>query len=80
MINSFIDNFNIKCVNSEHYEKHKISRNFVINIIIVNNIKIIEKINDNICKVNVHVKKRTKIIKKTMNEDFRKAVVRALKK
>jgi hypothetical protein len=73
--NSFIDNFNIKCVNSKHYKKHEISRNFVINIIIINNIKIIKKISDNICKINVNVKKRTKIIKKTMNENLRKIVV-----
>jgi hypothetical protein len=74
-MNFFIDNFNIKCVNSEHYERHKISRNFVINIIVVNNINIIKKISDKICKVNVNVKKRTKIIKKTMNEDLREVVV-----
>jgi hypothetical protein len=74
-INSLIDNFNIKCVNSEHYERHKISRNFVINIIIVNNIKMIKKISDNICKINVIVKKRTKIIKRKMNENLRKTVV-----
>jgi hypothetical protein len=72
---SFIDNFNIKCVNSEHYEKHKISRNFVINIIAVNNIKIIKKISDNICKINVNVKKKTKIIKRTMNENLREVVI-----
>jgi hypothetical protein len=70
-----IDNFNIKFVNSEYYEKHKISRNFVINNIIVNNIKNIKKINDNICKINVSVKKRTKIIKKIMNKNLRKAVI-----
>jgi hypothetical protein len=43
-MNFFINNINIKCINSEHYEKHKISRNYVINIIVVNNIKNIKKI------------------------------------
>jgi hypothetical protein len=42
---------------------------------IVNNIKNIKKISDNICKVNVNVKKRTKIINETMNEDIQEAVV-----
>jgi hypothetical protein len=42
---------------------------------IVNNIKNIKKINDNICKVNVNVKKRTKIINETMNKDIQKIVV-----
>jgi hypothetical protein len=74
-MNFLIDNFNIKCVNSEHYKRHKISKNFVINIIVVNIIKTIKKISDNICKVNVNVKKRTKIIKRTMNKDLRETVV-----
>jgi hypothetical protein len=42
-MNSFINNLNIKCVNSERHEKHQISRNYVINIMIVNNIKHIKK-------------------------------------
>jgi hypothetical protein len=42
---------------------------------IVNNIKNIKEISDNICKVNVNVKKRTKIINETMNENIQKAVV-----
>ncbi len=74
-MNSFIYNINIKCVNSEHHEKHKNSRNYVINIIIINNIKNIKKINDNICKLNVNVKKRTKIINETMNKNVQKIVV-----
>ncbi len=74
-MNFFIYNINIKCINSEHHEKHKISRNYVINITIVNNIKNIKKINDNICKMNVNVKKKTKIINETMNEDIQKIVV-----
>jgi hypothetical protein len=42
---------------------------------IVNNIKNIKKINDNICKINVNVKKRIKIINETMNKDIQKIVV-----
>ncbi len=42
---------------------------------IVNNIKNIKEISDNICKVNVNVKKRTKIIDETMNEDIQEIVV-----
>jgi hypothetical protein len=74
-INFLIENINIKCVNSEHHEKHKISRNYIINIIIVNNIKNIKKINDNICKINVNIKKKTKIINEIMNEDIQEIVV-----
>ncbi len=71
-VNSFIYNINIKCVNSENREKHKNSRNYVFNIMIVNNIKNIKEISDNICKINVNVKKKTKIINETMNEDIQK--------
>jgi uncharacterized protein YaaW (UPF0174 family) len=39
---------------------------------IVNNIKNIKEISDNICKINVNVKKKTKIINETMNEDIQK--------
>ncbi len=74
-MNFLINNINIKCVNSEHSKKHKISRNFVINIIKINNIENIKKISDNIYKINVNVKKRTKIINKTMNKDIRKIIV-----
>jgi hypothetical protein len=42
---------------------------------IVNSIKNIKKINDNICKVDVNVKKRTKIINETMNENIQKVFV-----
>ncbi len=42
---------------------------------IVNSIKNIKEISDNICKINVHVKKRTKIINETMNEDIQKIVI-----
>jgi hypothetical protein len=42
---------------------------------IINNIKNIKEISDNMCKVNVNVKKRIKIINETMNEDIQEIVV-----
>ncbi len=74
-MNLLIYNMNIKFVNSEHHEKHKISRNYVINIMIVNNIKNIKEIKDNIFKTDFNLKKRTKIINETMNEDIQKIIV-----
>jgi hypothetical protein len=43
-------------------------------MMIVNNIKNVKKINDNICKINVNVNKRTKIINETMNKDIQEIV------
>jgi acetolactate synthase small subunit len=71
-INFLINNINIKCVNSQYYEKHKDSRNFVINIIEINNIKNIKEINDNICKMNVNLKKNQRSSIKQCTKIFEK--------
>jgi hypothetical protein len=42
---------------------------------IVNSIKNIKEISDNICKINVNVRKRTKIINETMTEDIQEVVI-----